>query len=69
MSERKVIHRFKKVFSSYEIPFVVSDIDECEDGTHNCDVNAVCINTLGSYNCTCKDGFYGDGINCIGNYL
>ena len=49
---------------------VVSDIDECTDGTYSCDVNAVCNNTRGSYNCTCKDGFYGDGINCTqGNYL
>ena len=48
---------------------VVLDIDECTNGTHSCDVNAVCNNTRGSYNCTCKDGFYGDGMNCTGNYL
>ena len=48
---------------------VVSDIDECTNRTHSCDVNAVCNNTRGSYNCTCKDGFHGDGINCTGNYL
>ena len=46
-----------------------SDIDECANGQHRCDVNAVCNNTQGSYNCTCKDGFHGDGINCTGNYL
>ena len=48
---------------------VVSDMDECTNGTHTCDINAVCNNTRGSYYCTCKDGFYGDGINCAGNYL
>ena len=41
---------------------VVSDIDECTNETHSCDVNAVCNNT-------CKDGFYRDGINCTGSYL
>ena len=49
-------------------PFVVLDIDECNNETHSCDVDAVCNNTQGSYNCTCKDGFYRDGINCTGKY-
>ena len=49
--------------------FIVLDIDECTDGTHSCGVYAVCNNTPGSYNCMCKDGFYGDGIKCTGNYL
>ena len=45
------------------------DLDECADGTHNCDVNAECYNTLGSYNCTCKDRFRGNGTKCTGNFL
>ena len=48
------------------IHFVVSDLDECATGTHDCDVNAECNKTLGSYNCTCKDGFHGNGTNCTG---
>ena len=43
-----------------------SDIDECVSGTHECDVNAQCINTVGSYNCTCKNGYSGDGRSCSG---
>ena len=50
-------------------PFVALDIDEGANRTENCDVDAVCNNTWGSYNYTCKDGIYGDGINCTGNYL
>ncbi|KAL9953464.1 hypothetical protein ACROYT_G040886 [Oculina patagonica] len=41
-----------------------SDIDECAEGTHSCDANAECINTKGSYNCTCKPGYLGDGRKC-----
>ena len=42
------------------------DIDECITGNHDCDVNANCINTVGSYNCSCKKGCTGDGRSCSG---
>jgi len=41
-----------------------SDIDECSADVSVCDVNAVCQNTFGSYICSCKAGFTGDGKNC-----
>ncbi|PFX26094.1 Uromodulin [Stylophora pistillata] len=40
------------------------DIDECSHGSHLCDANANCANTVGSYNCTCKEGYIGDGRSC-----
>ena len=43
-----------------------ADIDECECGTHDCDENAICTNTIGSYDCTCREGYIGDGRTCIG---
>ena len=46
---------------------MISDINECEGGTHNCSSNAVCNNNKGSYNCTCKPGYEGDGNNCTGD--
>ena len=46
-----------------------TDINECETGANDCDANAECINTLGGYNCTCIDGFSGDGTDCIGKNI
>ena len=53
---------------SYEFP-LFSEIDECFSGTHSCDANAECTNTVGSYNCTCRPGYYGNGSSCEGGCL
>ena len=43
------------------------DINECEsDNLNDCDGNADCIDTIGSYNCSCISGYEGDGFNCTG---
>ena len=44
-----------------------TDDDECKNGLHDCDINANCTNTIGSFECTCNDGFFGDGKTCISN--
>lgn len=46
---------------------LTTDVDECERDPTACDKNALCSNTDGSYKCTCKDGYRGNGINCTGN--
>ena len=51
---------------SISISFVLLDIDECLIASHACDVTANCTNTDGSYNCTCKEGYTGDGELCRG---
>jgi len=40
------------------------DIDECANGTDNCDPNATCVNTPGSFGCLCNTGYSGDGVTC-----
>ena len=47
--------------------FLFSDIDECTTNENSCDENAECLNNDGSYTCSCKDGFVGNGILCLGN--
>ena len=47
--------------------FLSSDVDECNTAGHSCVSLATCYNTEGGYNCTCKTGFFGDGItSCVG---
>ena len=48
---------------------VCTDINECTTGTHNCDMNAICIDTDGSFNCTCNNGYEGNGTLCFSKYL
>ena len=48
------------------ISLMLLDIDECNDGSHDCDVNANCTNTNGSHRCTCKEGYTGKGESCHG---
>ena len=44
----------------------MADFDECSLEPSPCDENADCTNTDGSYSCTCKQGFTGNGSICEG---
>ena len=44
----------------------VVDLNECSSETDNCNGNAACANTIGSFTCTCNSGFKGDGVfSCV----
>ncbi|XP_076011770.1 signal peptide, CUB and EGF-like domain-containing protein 2 isoform X3 [Genypterus blacodes] len=38
--------------------------DPCAEGSDGCHIDAICQTTQGSYKCTCKAGFKGDGKDC-----
>jgi hypothetical protein len=46
--------------------YALSDIDECARNLFSCHASAGCVNTDGSYNCVCNNGYSGDGITCDG---
>jgi hypothetical protein len=40
----------------------MQDMDEClAQDANDCADHAACVNTLGSYQCKCNDGFAGNG--------
>ncbi len=44
-----------------------ADINECNDSVAVCNDNADCMDTNGSFECSCRRGFSGDGFNCNGD--
>lgn len=54
------------IFIIYQwFTFMDSDINECST-SNPCDTNANCQNTPGSYVCSCKSGYTGNGKTCSG---
>jgi len=47
----------------------IKDINECSTNNGGCSSNAVCTNTVGSFSCTCKTGYNGNGVTCNGNEI
>ncbi len=39
-------------------------VDECAAGTHDCQSNATCVDTVESFACQCNAGFTGNGDTC-----
>ena len=43
-----------------------SDDDECSSGSVECQLHSDCVNTIGTYICKCRQGFFRNGPHCIG---
>ena len=62
----KVRLKYLHLLYFYHITYL-SDVDECENDTlNNCDNNADCFDTEGSFTCTCREGYNGTGFECQG---
>ena len=62
--------RYSLILTQYACS--LSDIDECRevhvDKIKQCHPSASCINTQGSYNCSCNPDYIGDGFSCEGTF-
>ena len=52
------LHTLKLVFMFH------CNLNECSNNTDDCDVNADCADTDGSFACTCREGYSGNGTFC-----
>ena len=59
---------FYVLFAHYV--YLSLDVDECFEDLDNCDGNATCTDTDGSFNCTCNTGYSGSGVEggCSGMF-
>lgn len=48
-----------EVSECHTIDYLVEDVNECELNTHHCGESTLCVNTIGSYECACPDGYNG----------
>lgn len=55
-------------FRFYDIFVNILDINECDNNAHGCSNGATCVNTAGSYTCTCLPGWT-SGMCQIGKYF
>ena len=57
------------IHKTIELHFNCLDINECNLANNDCNQNADCTNTDGSYVCSCNTGYYGDGKTCDGSRI
>ena len=55
------------VVSAQSFLFMITEVDECNLGSHNCHSQGQCRNTAGNYTCNCNKGWSGNGVKCAGN--
>ena len=53
----------------FDILLCVVDVDECQSSQFSCPPNTDCINSDGSYECRCKQGFVKKGSRCVGKFF
>lgn len=56
-------------YAHYSFAPCFADIDECANDLDNCHERAFCTDIDGDYECTCFEGFSGNGKKCSGREM
>ena len=68
MRTQACIHNQARCFAQPHFVFLcwapLSDVNECATDALLCGANGVCTDTVGSYTCSCKDGYQMVGSSC-----
>ena len=67
--KHKLLHERGRMFTLKFTLTFLTDVNECTSGGHNCDTNAQCTNTPGTFTCSCNAGFTGNGQTCSGKVI
>ena len=53
----------------FALVFPNVDHNECANEEIPCGLNAHCVNTGGSFQCKCNEGYTGEGSKCTGKFI
>ncbi|KAG8443948.1 hypothetical protein GDO86_009224 [Hymenochirus boettgeri] len=53
-------------WSTILVSILAKDVDECMMEIHQCDIQALCTNTPGTYSCQCRDGYMDNSLAKLG---
>ena len=73
ITQSNVLSRGRLIVSYSSVSFSLlcfnTDTDECPV-SDSCDQNMLCVNSVGSYSCSCRQGYRAikTQMSCIGNY-
>ena len=70
LNSKNILFCVINVYQGVIIINIVLDVNECTNSRYptNCDQNALCHDTVGSYYCECIVGYSGDGVKCTCKY-